>query len=259
MKIREMMTKNVQSIWPDASIQEAAKIMDEIDSGALPVCDGDRLVGIVTDRDIVIRSTSAGQSPTQTRVRDVMTSPISYCFDDQSVEEAGQIMKSQQIRRLAILDRGKRLKGILSLGDLAIESRNDQLTANVTRSVSSDEPSADMTPRSLEIQGSMRVGVAFAGVALGFGLMYFLDPRLGKRRRALLRDKGIHYWKIVNHSTFKKLRHLNNKAHGLFAESRHSVHDLRMKVMSGMSMDHPMVSNQKDDASTGMMEQRKVA
>src|SRR5947209_6612277 len=115
MNLQQVMSKNVKTISPDSTLQEAAKMMDEIDSGAIPVCDGDRLVGMITDRDIVIRSVSAGLDPKSTKVRDSMSSPIHYCFEDQSVEEAGDFMKSKQIRRVCVLNREKRLVGIVSI------------------------------------------------------------------------------------------------------------------------------------------------
>lgn len=124
MLIREVMTEEAECTRPDATLMEAARRMRELDVGSLPVCDGDRLKGIVTDRDIVLRSVAEGHHPSETRVRDAMTEELFYAFDDQDVDELTKIMKQKQIRRVPILNREKRLVGIVSLGDLAVETDN---------------------------------------------------------------------------------------------------------------------------------------
>jgi CBS domain-containing protein len=120
MQLKDIMTPEVRTISADATVRDAAKKMDDENVGALPVCDGDRLVGIVTDRDIVVRSTSAGQDPNTTWVRDVMTAPVTYGIADQSVEEGAEIMKQNAIRRLPVLDRDHHLIGMVSADDLMI-------------------------------------------------------------------------------------------------------------------------------------------
>jgi CBS domain-containing protein len=120
MKLNEIMTREVEVVHPDDSLQTAAQKMRYRDVGFLPVCDGDRLVGVLTDRDIALRATAEGVNPKTSLSREWITTPIVYCFDDQDVEEAAQLMREHQIRRLVILDRGnKRLVGVVSLGDLA--------------------------------------------------------------------------------------------------------------------------------------------
>jgi len=119
MLIQEVMTRNVECVEADALLKDAASRMEIFNVGSLPVCDHDQLVGILTDRDIAVRSIADGKDPRSTTVRDVMTPEIVYCFDDQGVEEAVQVMKENQIRRLPILDQDNRLIGIVSLGDLA--------------------------------------------------------------------------------------------------------------------------------------------
>ncbi|MGZ8466943.1 MAG: CBS domain-containing protein [Candidatus Binatia bacterium] len=94
--------------------------------GALPVCDGERIHGVITDRDLAIRLVAEGRDPARTRVSDIMTPGVSYCFDDQSVEEAVMLMEAEQIRRLPILNREKQLVGMLSLGDLAIRTEGTE-------------------------------------------------------------------------------------------------------------------------------------
>jgi len=123
MRLSEIMTREVEVVAPDAPIAEAARKMQELNVGSLPVCDGQRLVGMVTDRDITVRATSGGRDPNATRVRDVMTGDVTYCYEDQDVSEAARLMEEQQIRRLVVLDRNKRLAGIVSLGDLAVDAQ----------------------------------------------------------------------------------------------------------------------------------------
>jgi CBS domain-containing protein len=118
MRISEAMTRDVHLARPDQTIQDAAKLMAEIDSGALPVTDGDRLIGMVTDRDLAIRAVAQGKGP-QTSVREVMSPDVRYCFDDEDTQEVAHNMADIQMRRLPVVNRDKRLVGIISLGDLA--------------------------------------------------------------------------------------------------------------------------------------------
>jgi CBS domain-containing protein len=120
MKVREAMTRDVRLVKPDQPIREAAKLMGELDIGALPVEENDRLVGMITARDIAVRAVAAGRGA-DTPIRDVMSGEIKYCYEDQTVDEVTQNMGELRIRRLPVLSRDKRLVGILSLGDLAID------------------------------------------------------------------------------------------------------------------------------------------
>jgi CBS domain-containing protein len=119
MKIREVMTQGPETVNPKASAKEAARKMKDLDIGSLPVCDGEKLEGLVTDRDMVLRLVAEGLDPATTNVREIMTLGATYCFDDQTLEEAAAVMEAHQIRRLPILNRDKELIGMLSLGDLA--------------------------------------------------------------------------------------------------------------------------------------------
>ncbi|HEX7841866.1 MAG TPA: CBS domain-containing protein [Kofleriaceae bacterium] len=140
MQLKDIMTTQVRVISADATVQDAAKKLDDENVGALPVCDGDRMIGIVTDRDIVIRSTSAGQEPGKISVRDVMTSPVTYGFVDQSIEEAAAILKQNYIRRLPVLDRDQRLVGMVTADDLMIDApERAGLAAEVFQKVSEVE------------------------------------------------------------------------------------------------------------------------
>src|SRR5438270_229940 len=127
MVVREVMTPHVEVIHPDATLREAAEKMKSLDIGPIPVCDGQRLQGMLTDRDITVRATAEGRDPNSTRVRDVMTPDVVYLFEDQDVQDAARIMEQRQIRRLVVLDRDKRLVGIVSLGDLAVQTEDDEL------------------------------------------------------------------------------------------------------------------------------------
>ena len=118
MQVGELMTPDVRLANPQQSIQEAACVMKEIDVGMLPVGENDRLVGTITDRDIALRAIADGKGP-QTPVGEVMSKEVKYCFDDEEVETIVRSMAWQQLRRLPVLNRGKRLIGILSLADIA--------------------------------------------------------------------------------------------------------------------------------------------
>ncbi|WP_395709654.1 CBS domain-containing protein [Reyranella sp.] len=119
MRAGEVMTRNVVTVHPDAPVREAACMMDDLNVGALPVCDGKRLVGIITDRDITVRATADGMRPDLTPVHAVMTDDVCWCFEDDSIEAIEQEMGRRQIRRLPVVDGRKRPAGMISLGDLA--------------------------------------------------------------------------------------------------------------------------------------------
>jgi CBS domain-containing protein len=121
MQAGDVMTRDVVTVRPDAMIREAARMMDELNVGALPVCDGRRLVGIITDRDFVIRSTADGMRPDATPVHAVMTEEVCWCFEDDAVEKIEDAMARRQIRRMPVVDRDKRLVGMITLGDLATD------------------------------------------------------------------------------------------------------------------------------------------
>jgi CBS domain-containing protein len=121
MRVNELMSRDVQIARPAHSIQDAARMMRDIDVGALPVGDNDRLVGMVTDRDIAIRGV-AEDMPPSAKVRDVMTHDVKFCYDDEDAEHVARNMGSQQLRRLPVVNRDKRLVGILTLADLATQA-----------------------------------------------------------------------------------------------------------------------------------------
>jgi CBS domain-containing protein len=136
MQIKDIMTPNPECIEPGATLQQAARRMRELDVGPLPVCDNDRLAGMITDRDITVRAVAEGKDPKTTAVREAMSEDIIFCFEDQDLEEAASLMEEKQIRRLAVLNRDKRLVGILSLGDLAVECGDRAKAGEILQEVS---------------------------------------------------------------------------------------------------------------------------
>src|SRR6187455_2075994 len=125
MKVKEIMTREVEVVHTENPVKDAAQKMRVRDIGFLPVFDGDELVGALTDRDIILRSTADGLDPNRRIGRDLVTSPIVYCFEDQDMEEAARLMEEHQIRRLVVMGLdGKRLVGVVSLGDVARNGTN---------------------------------------------------------------------------------------------------------------------------------------
>jgi CBS domain-containing protein len=136
MQIKEIMTQDPVVAGPDTTLREAAQMMRDLDSGVLPVGEDDRLLGILTDRDITVRATAEGRDPNSTPVREVMSSEVVSCFVDDDVRGAAGKMEEHQLRRLVVLDRNERLVGIVSLGDLAVHTADDQVAGEVTEAVS---------------------------------------------------------------------------------------------------------------------------
>jgi len=139
MKVSEAMTRDVRVANPDQSIREAAQMMVELDAGALPVGAEDRLIGMITDRDIAIRGVAKGRTP-DTPVRDVMTADVKYCFEDEEIENVARNMADIQVRRLPVVNREKRLVGIIAIADLAANEDMEVVGAAVS---GISEPTSD--------------------------------------------------------------------------------------------------------------------
>jgi CBS domain-containing protein len=125
MLAEDLMTRDVSVVAPDHTIQQAARLMIALDVGALPVGDNDRLVGMITDRDIAVRGVAEGKGP-ETKVRELMTPDVKYCFADDEIDDIAANMADIQLRRLPVVDRDKRLVGILSLCDIAVGDDPEQ-------------------------------------------------------------------------------------------------------------------------------------
>ena len=123
--IQDIMTRDVQTISSQETIQRAAQLMDELNVGAIPVLDGDKLVGMITDRDITVRSVAVGQDPRSTKVSDVMSTDVRTCTPGQSIEEVLSQMGDVQIRRVPVVDESGKVIGIVSLGDVATSDAAD--------------------------------------------------------------------------------------------------------------------------------------
>ena len=132
MRVRDAMTPDVQLCTPEDTLKDAAEAMAALDCGLLPVTENDRLVGMISDRDIAIRGVAMGRGP-DARVRDVMTTDVKYCFEDQDIEEITMNMGDIQVRRLPVMSRDKRLVGIIALGDIATKNSGDRTAAALSQ------------------------------------------------------------------------------------------------------------------------------
>jgi len=137
MQVSEVMTRGVACVDPQDSLVEAARKMKKMDIGIVPVCGhGDKLVGMLTDRDIIVRAIADARDIHETKVQDVMTPNVVFCIEDQPIEHAAHLMRENQIRRLVVLNNEKRLVGIVSLGDLAVDTSDEHLAGSALESIS---------------------------------------------------------------------------------------------------------------------------
>ena len=134
MLVNDLMSSDFRTASPDMSLQEVAEMMRDGDYGYVPIMENDRLIGALTDRDIVIRGVALGLEAGSS-LRQVMTEDILYCFEDDDIEDAADIMKAKQIRRLAVLNEAKQLVGVISLGDIARIAKQPKLTGDIETQV----------------------------------------------------------------------------------------------------------------------------
>jgi CBS domain-containing protein len=134
--LREVMTREVETISPTATIDEAAQRMKALNVGAIPVCDGSRLRGMITDRDIVLRVVAEKRQAGQVKIQDAMTPEIHYCYEDQNIEEAARLMEGEQVRRLPVVNREKELVGIVSLGDVSVRAMQREMAGKTLEGIS---------------------------------------------------------------------------------------------------------------------------
>jgi CBS domain-containing protein len=144
MKVSECMTRDVNTIAPDRSIRDAAKLMADKDIGCIPVGEHDKLVGMITDRDIAIRAVCEGKNP-DTPIREVMTGELMYCFEDEDVNHVARNMGDIQVRRLPVMSRDKRLVGIIALGDIACGATSKRLVGEALSGISREETGREQT------------------------------------------------------------------------------------------------------------------
>jgi CBS domain-containing protein len=136
IRVKEIMTRNVETINPNKSVKDAADKMRSLNVGVLPVGDADNLAGMLTDRDITVRAVAEGRDVEATPVKDIMTPNVTSCFEDQDIADVAALMKNNQIRRLVVLDSDKRLVGVCALGDLAVGAAESNVSAEVLEEVS---------------------------------------------------------------------------------------------------------------------------
>lgn len=137
MKVKEIMTRGVEVVRPDQTVQEAASKMRALDVGPIPVVEGNKPVGIVTDRDIAIRAVAAGRDPRTTPVREIMTSGVVTCSEEDEVKDVARLMKDRQIRRVVVTAAGgQQVTGIVSLGDVAVDTSDEKMSGRVLEEVS---------------------------------------------------------------------------------------------------------------------------
>jgi len=137
MKVKELMTRDIDVVSPETTLRDAAERMNSLDIGVLPVCDKDHLVGMITDRDITVRATADGLDPFATQVGEVMSKDeLITCCEDEEVEAATQKMRDKRVRRLPVLSEDRRLVGILALGDIAVEQGDETESAETLKAIS---------------------------------------------------------------------------------------------------------------------------
>jgi CBS domain-containing protein len=165
--VSEVMTRDVRFVSPAEDVQHAAQLMGELDVGALPVCEGDRLVGMVTDRDITLRSTAAGKSPQESRVEEVMSKDVRWCFEDQPLDEVMIQMADSQVRRVPVVthDDQKRLIGIIALGDIATKTGAGPQKADVEQVVEMVSSSSNLMHGQEATSGGNEAGGSKAATA----------------------------------------------------------------------------------------------
>jgi len=138
MKVKDVMTSTVECVRPEGTLQEAAMKMKSLDVGPIPVCEGDRVLGIVTDRDIVVRAVADGRDARTTKVQEIMTRDVVSVRDDDDVKDAARVMKEHQVRRVIVLGGDGRLAGIVSMKDLAVDTGDKKMAGDVLEKVSED-------------------------------------------------------------------------------------------------------------------------
>ena len=170
MKVADVMTRDVRVIEPHRTVREAARLMDDMNVGVLPVCDGRRLLGMITDRDIAVRSTATGVAPDRHHVEEIMSRSLQWCFEDDDAHEVLMHMSEKQIRRMPVVDDDRRLVGIVALGDFATDNAPGVREA-LQRISTPSEPDRTGTPTTAQ---SRTPGWVAMTASTSFG--YTLNP-----------------------------------------------------------------------------------
>lgn len=177
------MVSNVEVLRPNSTLREAAKKMKNMDVGVLPVCDGDRVIGMLTDRDIVLRLVAEGLDAERTLADEVMTRNVLYCYEDQTIEDAAERMKDRQVGRLVVLSRDHKLRGIISLGNLSRHLGEDHLANFVAQKIWEGERRGMLPSKRL----GTTVGTIAGLVTLAAGIMYFRNQAGNSERERPMR------------------------------------------------------------------------
>lgn len=136
MQVKEIMTCSIETIDSDANLIEAAQKMRLLEVGALPVWQGDNLIGMITDRDITVRATAEGKDPSNTQIKEIMTPEVLYCFEEDDIHEAAEMMEEKSIHRLLVLNTDNKPIGFVSLADFAVKSRDERLAWEILEKIS---------------------------------------------------------------------------------------------------------------------------
>lgn len=177
--VADIMTADVASVSPQENIRRVAEMMKELDVGSIPVCDGDRVIGMVTDRDIAIRTVAEGESPEQVQVKDIMSVNVITCFDNQPVDEMMEEMRDEQVRRIPVLDhQTHRLVGIVSLGDLATKH-----SAEVDRTLYEISTPAEPDSKQCPCGPSARRFACLHQLPCNESVFFFRYQLVGRKRR----------------------------------------------------------------------------
>jgi CBS domain-containing protein len=235
MQVRHVMTQGASVTSPDSDLQQAGQMMAQLDAGILPVGENDRLIGMITDRDIVIRAVAEGRNPQNTLVREIMSTDVKYCFQDEELEDVAENMAQLQVRRLPVLSREKRLVGIISLGDISLES-TPSTSGEALRGVSvpSGQRSQSMNNRMEPYRRTRRqrmrpaasksnpVLIATMTAGLAAAAMYYFDRSEGELRRLTLRARLANLTSGFRDSSAEAGRSLRERLRGSTDRSRSS-------------------------------------
>ncbi|MBI1896678.1 MAG: CBS domain-containing protein [Acidobacteria bacterium] len=253
MNCRDVMTQNPSCCFETDTAVKAAQIMRNENVGSVPIVSGhdNELCGIITDRDLCLKVLAEGRDPGAIRLQEIMTSDPVCCRPDDDLDDCMNLMSRYQVRRIPVIDDSWRLVGIIAQADIARHVAQREEVAEVVEDIS--EP-AGIGPRSFRPRRGLAGGAAgsgmllLGGLAVGAGLMYFLDPNRGRRRRAVVRDKAVRLYHASGDFVDKAREDMVNRASGLVAEARNIVrqehvpdHKLTERIRSriGRVVSHP--------------------